>query len=83
MRDVIAPGRDLGHVDREYPRGGKEVGVGGGGGDGDGAGKERGGGEKKQQQQQSLGVAGVEVGAGTVVAKACGLDGGRGCEDCE
>ena len=80
VRDVIAPGRDLGHVDREYPKGKGEV-KGGGEVVGDGGKvKEDGGGQ--QQQQQQVGAREVEVDAGTGTGKACGLEGGR-CEDCE
>ncbi len=84
VRDVIAPGRDLGHVDREYPKGGKGVVVsGGGGGDGkEGAGEVKEVGSGKQQGQQSSGVEGGEVDARAGKGKVCGLEGGR-CEDCE
>ncbi|KAL2129086.1 hypothetical protein VTI74DRAFT_8264 [Chaetomium olivicolor] len=76
VRDVIEPGRDLGHVDREYPRGGNNEAVrekGGVGAAGAGAGAEAEG--KKEEEERVEGEKG---------AKGCGLrERGVKCEDCE
>lgn len=83
VRDVIQPGRSLGHVDRTYPR--AEAGAeGGGGGGGTGGGKEGGEGGKEG------GAAGEEIegkksgGEVCTTAGSGGAAGGDGkCEDCE
>lgn len=74
MRDVIQPGRSLGHVDRTYPR--AEAGAEGGPGAGTGAGKE--GSEDK--------VDGKKQPSGGEVCTTAGGGAARGdgkCEDCE
>ncbi|KAH6625033.1 Rdx family-domain-containing protein [Chaetomium sp. MPI-SDFR-AT-0129] len=80
VRDVIQPGRDLGHVDREYPKGhvrGKssvEEGVTGGV-------KGEGGevkGEREEAKKQEGGSGSAEVEGERV--KSCGVE---KCEDCE
>ncbi|KAK4106787.1 hypothetical protein N658DRAFT_520262 [Parathielavia hyrcaniae] len=63
VRDVIEPGRNLGHVDRDYG-----LGKSGGGGTG------------------VPGAEGVKKSEGTGQegkAKACSVEGGEKCEDCE
>ncbi|KAH6850311.1 Rdx family-domain-containing protein [Chaetomium sp. MPI-CAGE-AT-0009] len=67
VRDVIQPGRDLGHVDRDYGRGSGQ----GKGGDGDR--------EVKVKVEGGEGAAEAAEGKG----KACGVEGGQECEDCQ
>jgi hypothetical protein len=85
VRDVIQPGRDLGHVDRDYSKGG-------GGGQGQGQSQSQGEGEGGAA---TGGKDGVKKGGEEVVAGSGGEDGqvkegvegkvcsdGK-CEDCE
>ncbi len=71
VRDAIDPGRDLGHVDRDYGGGG-----GGGGGAGGGVVVVRGAGRGRDRAQ-----AATQTGTTTTVATGTGASGGA-CEDC-
>ncbi|KAK4123954.1 hypothetical protein N657DRAFT_645562, partial [Parathielavia appendiculata] len=78
LRDVIEPGRNLGHVDRDYGPG-KSSGGGGSGGTGPGT-SERG---KLEEGGKSREAEGVKVSEGTgQEGKACRAEGGGKCEDC-
>ncbi|KAH6627805.1 Rdx family-domain-containing protein [Chaetomium tenue] len=76
VRDVIQPGRDLGHVDRDYGRSGQGQGQDQGEGGEGGAKKE----VKKEvkKEEEGAGKAGEEQ-----TGKVCGVEGGAGCEDCQ
>ncbi|KAK4157996.1 Rdx family-domain-containing protein [Chaetomidium leptoderma] len=77
VRDVIQPGRDLGHVDREYPgrSGGQEAAAAASGGEE----KMKGEGEEVSSE-----VKGEEAEKGGEGGKVCDVgEGGGKCEDCE
>lgn len=79
MRDVIQPGRSLGHVDRTYPR--AEAGAEGGSGAGTGVveGKEGGKGGAAGEE-----VEGKKSGGEVCTTAGSGATGGHEkCEDCE
>jgi len=91
VRDVIEPGRDLGHVDRDHQQRekGKQGGSGGDGGSGSGSGDTEG--EKTKGQGPGLGgeakdgseaKEGMEGGKGNG-EKSCALGDKDKCEDCE
>lgn len=88
VRDVVQPGRSLGHVDRTYPRAeaGAEGGATGGTGTGTGVveGKGGKGGEEGKEGSEDK-VDGKKPSEGEVCATAGGgAAGGDGkCEDCE
>lgn len=86
VRDVIQPGRSLGHVDRTYPRAeaGAEGGATGGTGTGVVEGKGGKGGEEGKERSEDK-VNGKKPSEGEVCATAGGgAAGGDGkCEDCE
>ncbi|EAQ89134.1 hypothetical protein CHGG_05753 [Chaetomium globosum CBS 148.51] len=74
VRDVIQPGRDLGHVDRDYGRGNHGQGQGQDQGEGgDGEAKK----EVKKEVKKEEGAGEEQTG------KVCGVEGGAGCEDCQ
>ncbi|KAK4043240.1 Rdx family-domain-containing protein [Parachaetomium inaequale] len=70
VRDVIQPGRDLGHVDRDYGRGGAA-----GKGKGGEEARKTGEGEVKEVKKGAV----EKEGEGEV----CNIEGGEKCEDCE
>ncbi|KAL2201410.1 Rdx family-domain-containing protein [Corynascus similis CBS 632.67] len=91
VRDVIEPGRDLGHVDRDHQKRekGKQGGSGGDGGSGSGSGDTEG--EKTKGQGPGLGgeakdgseaKEGMEGGKGNG-EESCALGDKDKCEDCE
>ncbi|KAK4248428.1 Rdx family-domain-containing protein [Corynascus novoguineensis] len=91
VRDVIEPGRDLGHVDRDHQKRekGKQGGSGGDGGSGSGSGDKEGeetkgqgpglGGEAKDGSEAKEEVAGEKGNR----EKSCALGDKGKCEDCE
>jgi predicted Rdx family selenoprotein len=86
VRDVIQPGRDLGHVDRDYARGKSGGGGGGGGGEGSEGGegeKEKAEGGKAEEVKKSEGGEERGKGEGNGEGKTCSVEGGGKCEDCE
>ena len=82
VRDVIQPGRDLGHVDRDYHgRGKTETGGGEQGQGGGGEVKKEGGGEVVvvggKKEEGTAGSADEKTGRGG------GVERGAECEDCQ
>ncbi|KAL2260887.1 hypothetical protein VTK26DRAFT_4995 [Humicola hyalothermophila] len=78
VRDVVEPGRSLGHVDREYGRGKGKGTAGGGEGEGTDGKGEGDGGSGKKEEEGGDGVRGTAL---------CTVAGGSSvkekCEDCE